>query len=65
MYTYFFILATELTNLNLKTNERCDPYLNFDYLQLALPTGGFYNRFYRTLITNLEFWSFYCLKNCL
>ena len=25
VYTYFFILATELTNLNLKTNERWDP----------------------------------------
>ena len=30
MCTYFFTLATELTNLNLKTNQTWDPYLNFD-----------------------------------
>ena len=30
----FFILDTELTNLNLKSNERRCPYLNFDYLEL-------------------------------
>ena len=34
MYTHFFILDTELTNLNLKSNERRGPYLNFDYLEL-------------------------------
>ena len=37
MHMHFFILATELTKLNLKTNQRWDPYLNFDYLELVLP----------------------------
>ena len=41
MYTHFLILATQLTNLSLKTSQRRDPYLNFNYLQLALPTRGF------------------------
>ena len=39
MHTHFFILTTELTKLNLKTNKRWDPYLNFDYLELVLPSS--------------------------
>ena len=55
MYTYFLILATQLTDLSLKANQMLDPYLNFDYLQLTLPTRGFIATFTELLSQTLNF----------
>ena len=58
MYTHFFILATGLTKLNLKINQWWNSYLNFNYIELALPTGGFVTVFTELLLqpfTNSSF----------